>query len=354
MIVVPLNTAVGFTEYLRIRVIKDARDSGTYNFRVCIRDITGDVVMSTSFVYDASYDFREYLINVTALPAGVYELHIYNWNDCYPPSSVTKFTYWIHRVTGGTTLVFEGWDYAKFNAIVMYVYNDMLFWKHLSSTDDVVVPSGVRVYMEAADGNGNGFVGSISGSGVVRVRPNTRIPFIAQFKIKYYDPVARDVGRALGGVLWASSPTYVNVVDNYTIEWGIVKVEPGIKWYVLVILGFILLGGIGIWAYVRVREIEVEEKKLETARPLINKYNSVFERYLAEYAACGGDQDCIMRVQNMWFPVLQSISSVIGMLMNRGFSLGCDGLNIGGVCLPWWVVGIMIFIVGLMVVAVLK
>jgi len=351
---VPLNTAVGLTEYLRIRVIKEARDSGTYNFMACIRHM-GDVVMSSSFVYDASYDFREYFINVTALPAGVYELHIYNWNDCYPPPGVLKFTYWIHRVTGGTTLVFEGWDHTKFNALMLYVFNDLLFWKHLSSTDDVVVPVGMRVYIEAADGVGNGFVGSVSGSGVVRVRPNTRIPFIAEFKIKYHDPVARDVGRALGGFVWASSPSYLNVVDDYTVEWGIIKIEPGIGWVAaLIILGFVILGGIGIWAYVRVREIELEEKKLETARPLVAKYNNMLDRYLSEYAACGGDQNCIMRVQSTWFPLLQSVSSVIGLLMNRGFSLGCDGLNIGGVCLPWWVVGLVIFIIVLMVVVVVR
>jgi hypothetical protein len=179
------------------------------------------------------------------------------------------------------------------------------------------------------------------------------VPFIAEFKIKYRDPVARDVGKAFGEFVWLSSPTYINVVDNYTIEWGIVKVEAGVSWFAVVLIGAVILGGMFIHYDIRVREIELEHKRIEVARPLVDKYNIVFERYLSELAACGNDQNCIASVQRLWLPVLQSISSVIGLLMSRT-SYSCNGLNVGGVCIPWWVVGLMVFVAGLMVISALR
>jgi hypothetical protein len=360
MIVVPRGNFVGWLDpNLYVMVVREPRDvPGSYPFTVCIRDLRGNVVLSRSFAYDFTRDVETYAVDVSSLGEGVYRVDIYNWTDCNSPPDNLAFRYWLHKITGGAYLTFEDWDYSKLYIFMMYVYDGKLFWKHLTNTSDVVIPSGVPVYIEASDGRGNAFVGSVSGSGTIQVRPNMRIPFVAVFKITYQDRISQNVVRALSSFVGMIRGAYVDIVDDYTIEIGIVKMEPGAYLLPIAIIIASAVGAFAVFAWWdrEVRNIGLQSKALDYVKPLIDKMNRVFERFEQMLGMCSpNDWDCITKVQNMWLTVFQMISSNIGMLMSKGFPLGpCDGLNIGGVCVPWWVVGIAIFIAGLLVIAALK
>jgi hypothetical protein len=344
---------------LYVSVVREPGDApGSYPFTVCIRDSRGNVVLSRSFVYDSTEDVKTYAVNVDSLREGVYRVDIYNWNDCNPPSGVTTFRYWLHRITSGAYLSFDGWDYSRMFVFIMYVYDGKLFWQHLINTSDVIVPSNVPVHIEASDVSGNGFVGTVRGSGVVYVRPNTRVPFMAVFRIRYRDPVSRDVVSAFSGFLWMMRSTYVNLVDDRTVEIGIVKIEPGVSWLAAAVIVVAAVGGFAAWRWsqVRVEEVRVEEKKIETAKPLIDAMTSAYRNFENELSMCSpGDFNCVANVQKMWMPVLNTLSSNVGMLMCAGIPLrSCDGVSVGGVCVPWWVVAVAVFIAGLLVISALK
>jgi len=353
MIVVPVSNSVGWLDQFRIRVTKEYNDRpGTYNFTVCIKHM-GDVVMSRSFVYNTDDDIREFVIDLGSLGSGLYEVEIFNWNGCYPPPNVLRFRYWLHRISSGPVLSFVDWTPgSSLYAFILYVFDNKLFWKYLVNVYDTVVPANVQVHVEASDTAGNGFVGSVSGIHHIVVRPNTRVPFIASFKIRYQDPVASDVVRTFTGTVWLMKTFYVNLIDRHTVELSIVKYEPGVPWKVVIVMA--ILFGVALFAYdVRVREIELEHRRLDNIERLNNTFNDAYRRYINALNACGDDLTCMMQVERLWFPVLQTISSNIGYLSNR-FPSRCDGVNLGGVCMPWWVIGIVIFLAGLMVISVVR
>jgi len=360
MIVVPVSNSVGWLEnILYIRVIREPKDvPGSYPFTVCIRGSGGGVVLSRSFTYDFTSDVATYTVDVSSLGEGVYRVYIYNWTDCSPPPNTLTFVYWMHKISTGAYLSFEGWDYSRMYVLIMYVYDGKLFWQYKINTSDFAVPSNVTVYIEATDRAGNAFVGSVSGDGTIYVRPNMKIPFMAVFRITYDDKISQDVMRTFSMSIGMIRDAYVNIVDDYTVEIGIVKTEPGIPWIPLAIIIVSVVGGLGIWAWHdrEVRRLELESKKLDYAKPLIDQMVKVFEKMESMLGMCSpGDYDCIMRVQSVWLPVAQTLASVIGNLMYRGIPLTkCDGINVGGVCVPWWVVAVAIFLAGLLVISVVR
>ena len=360
MIVVPRGNFVGWLDSnLYVMVIREPKDApGSYPFTVCIRNLSGGVVLSHSFTYDSARDVEQFAVNVSSLSEGIYRVDIYNWTNCNPPSGTLAFRYWLHKISAGTYMSLEGWDYSKLYVFMMYVYDGKLFWKHLVNTSDVIIPSNVPVYLEASDGNGNAFVGSVSGSGTILVHPNMKVPFMAVFKITYQDLVTQDIVKALSMFVGMIKGAYVDIVDDYTVEIGIVKTEPGVPLLPIALIMVAAVGGFAVFAWwdTEVRRIELESKALDYAKPLINKMERALEKFESMLGMCGpNDWDCIMRVQSIWFTVFQMISGNVGTLLSRRFPLApCDGINLGGICVPWWVVGIMIFLAGLMVIAAVK
>jgi hypothetical protein len=358
MIVTLDANSVGWERPLYIRVIREPEDApGSYPFTLCVRDLNGNLVLKRGFTYDSAKDEQTFSVDVSTLGEGIYSVYIYNWTDCNPPSNVLTFRYWLHRIVENYAyLSLEGWDYRKIYLFMLYVYNGKLFWKYLINTSEAVIPAGVPVYLEVTDASGNAFVGSVATRGFAVLRPNTKIPFMARFRIRYGDRVSKDVVKSFIGIVGRMMNSYVDIVDDYTVEIGIVKDRPGIPLKVAVVIAFAITGALGIWAWhdVQVRSIELEYKRLETVEPLINVFANAHMRYLNQLSLCTTDE-CIREVVNTWLPILQSIGANIGMLLSSGIPLmKCNGINIGGVCVPWWVVGIMIFVAGLMVVAALK
>jgi len=360
MIVVPVSNSVGWLEnILYVRVIREPKDvPGSYPFTVCIRDSGGSVVLSRSFTYDFTTDVATYAVDVSSLGEGVYRVYIYNWSDCSPPPNTLTFVYWMHKISAGTYLSFEGWDYSRMYVLIMYVYDRKLFWQYGINTSDFVVPSNVTVYIEATDRAGNAFVGSVSGDGTIYVRPNMKIPFVAIFRITYDDRVSQDVMRAFSGFVGMIRGAYVDMVDDYTVEVGIVKTEPGVPAIALAIIAASIVGALWAWAWHNnnVMNFELQKMALEYSKPLVDKMIRVFDKMESMLGMCSpGDYDCIMRVQSVWLPAAQTLASVIGNLMYRGIPLTrCDGINVGGVCVPWWVVAVAIFLGGLLVIAAVR
>jgi len=360
MIVVPISNSVGWVSPFYLNVIREPTDiPGSYPFTVCIKDSSGSVVLSKSFTYDFTRDVETFAVDVSSLSEGVYKVYIYNWTDCNPPSNVPTFVYWLHYISGGTYLSLDGWDYRRTYMFMLYVYDGKLFWQYWINTSDVVIPSGVPVYLEVTDGSGNAFVGSVTGSGgTVYLRPNMKIPFIAIFRIRYEDKVVPDILRAFSGFVWMMKNSYVDMVDDYTIEIGVVKTEPGFPVFAVIAIGLILLGAFGIWAWhdSNVKNAEVESKRLDYAKVLIDRISNAYDKMSQLVNLCNpNDMNCIMKAVQTWYPVVQTLSSNIQLLQSMGITpTACNGLNLGGVCVPWWVVAVAIFLAGLLVIAAIK
>jgi len=358
MIVVPKGNSVGWLSPFYLHVIREPEDiPGSYPFTVCIKDSSGRVVLSKSFTYDFTMDVGIFAVDVSSLSEGVYRVYVYNWTDCNPPSNVPTFVYWLHYITGGTYLSLDGWDYSRTYMFLLYVYDGKLFWQYWINTSDVIIPSGVPVYFEVTDGSGNAFVGSVTESGsIAYLRPNMKIPFMAVFRIKYADKVVPDIARAFSGFTWMLKNSYVDIVDDYTIEIGVVKTEPGFPWLAVIAIGALIVGALGIWAWHDTTVREIELKRVEYVKPLTDRISNAYDRMSQSLSLCNpNDQDCILRVIQTWNPVIQTLSTTVGLLMSSGIPLTkCDGLRLGGVCIPWWVVAVAVFLAGLLVIAAVK
>jgi hypothetical protein len=359
MIAVPVSTSVGPYEPFYIMVIREPQDVlDEYPLAVCIRDHMGRVVASRIFTYRPDKDVKQFAVDVSGLSEGVYWVDVYNWNSCTPPANILFFRYLMHRVLDEALVSFEGFDPRRMHVFAMYAYDGRLFWKYLINTTDMVVPRNVPVYIEAADISMNAFVGSVRGSGTMHVRPNMRIPFMAVFTIRLNQPRARDVARHVQRFVGFMHGAAVQLVDDYTFNIIITKTEPGLKPKVALIIAAIVGLGLGFIGGVRVAEVSVQARALETAEQVVNIAEEAWRRYSYEVGQCPkGDIECIQEAQAKWLIFIQSLSALMGSLMLAGFPMrrvGCDGLTLGGVCVPWWVVGIVIFIAGLLVISVVR
>jgi len=369
MKVVPLSTIVapyGGSAFIDMMVVRDPEDApASYPFAVCIKDSSGRVVYSTSFAYDSTDDVVVKSIEVSSLPAdGVYEMDIYNWTDCSPPSNVLTFKYRIHWLSSSRhdLMLGVGWNLNTVTrAFMMYVYNGKLFWFYGMNVSGMPAPVGVPVYLEITDGDGNAFVGSFIAysPGESTVNPNMEIPFMAVFRIIYEQPIDDSIYRALTGLAGFAKGAYIRRVDDYTVELGIVKMEPGLDPLTAALIILAIIGAVAIaymWYDKSVKEIQLESKKLEKIDPLVQIQKEMYSQYMAEAKQCGKDENCIRLVQYKYFGPLQMINGTIGYVVSvqSSGSRPCDGLNLGGVCVPWWVVAVAIFLAGLLVIAAVK
>jgi hypothetical protein len=361
MIVVPQDTSIDWLSpnlYLRVaRELRDVDDS--YNLSVCVRDWMGRVVASRSFTYTPSDDVVQYVVDLSSVGDGVYWVDVNNWFNCTPPLNAVLFRYLIHKISDGVHVSFEGWDYRRMHIFAFYVYDGKLFMKYLVNASDMVVPSDVPVYIEASDASGNAFVGVVRGSGTITVRPNMRIPFMATFRIKVDQPRVRDVARYVERYVGYMHGVAVQLVDDYTFNIVITKIEPGLSPKVAFIVGAFLGGIAGFMAAggVRIVEVSVQAQALESARQAVDMAVDAWQRYVEEVEQCPrNDIQCIEAAQRKWLPLVQITSALAASLMAAGFPITgrCNGLNVGGVCVPWWVVAVAIFLAGLLVIAAVK
>jgi hypothetical protein len=360
MIAVLLSNSVGWDRPLYVRVIREHGDApGSYPFTLCVRDLRGNLVLSRSFVYDGGREEQTFAVDVSGLSGGIYQVYIYNWNNCSPPSNVLTFRYWLHKIERDAYLSLgDGWDFRRTYLFMLYVYDKKLFWKYLINTSETVIPAGVPVYIEATDASGNAFVGSVTATGSISLRPNMKVPFMAVFRIIYDRPIDDSIYRAFTALAGFAYRTYVHKADDYTVELGIVKTEPGLG-----PLGFaaivLAIGGATamtwMWYDREVRRIELEGKKLDKVDPLIKIQEKITNQYFAEVDRCRNDLECIRLAQYKYFGPLQMINSAVGSILSTsGISRECDGLNVGGVCIPWWVVAVIIFVGGLLVISAVR
>jgi hypothetical protein len=333
---------------------------------LCVRDSSGNVVYSKQFGYDVGIDpdVKEYVFDVSFLSDGVYKVDIYNWTDCNPTwDFIDKATYYIHKVSSGSTLMLSSsWNYNNNKWLILYVYDGKLFVIYDENVSGVTIPMGIPVYAEITDGNGNAFVGSVTASyAVTWIEPNMKVPFMAIFTIKLDKPRAGELVRHIYNVLGFMHGAAVQLVDDYTFNIVIVKTEPGIP--PLVAYAIIALAGAAIawavaWGVVRVSEINLQAKALDSAKPAIDIAAEAFKNYSNEVSKCApNDMQCVTYAQYKWFPLIQSANALATKIINAGLPVQpttCDGLKLSGVCVPWWVVAVAIFLGGLLVIAAVK
>jgi hypothetical protein len=362
MIVTIPNTSIDWlSNNLYVYIIREPEDVfDRIPISVCVVDDMGTVVAGRTFDYTPDEEVRQYAVDLSSLSDGVYWVYVYNWNSCSPPLApgVIFFRYLIHKYSDGAYVSFEGWDYSLMRIFAMYEYDGKLFTKYLVNTSDMVIPYNVPVYIEAADRSRNAFVGSVRGYSTIYVRPNMRVPFMAIFTIKLNQPRAIDFARHVQRYIGLMRGAAVRTVDDYTLSIVITKTEPGLGQLGAFILGALIGLGIGflVAGGMRVVEVSVQGKALENAKQVADILYDAWRHYTNEVSMCPeGDAECIERVQRKWFPLVQVLSALLGNLYVLGFRMdSCNGINVGGVCVPWWVVAVAVFLAGLLVISAVK
>ena len=351
---------------LYVVVIREPNDPlASFPWAVCIKDSSNNVVYNSQFVYTPGFDpdVREYVFDVSSLSGGVYRVDIYNWTNCSPPSSVERYSYFIHKVDGGSTLTLSGsWDYEVNRWFIIYAYDGMLFFIYDADVSGVPIPLGVPVYVEITDRNGNAFVGSVVASSAwTYVGPNMKVPFIATFSIRLDRPEAGRVVEYLNNGVGFIYGATVRLVNDYTVDIVIAKTRPGIEPMTILAIGLIVFGGALIaWVVgstiTRVSEINLQVEALRSAKPAIDIAADAYQRYVKDLENCS-DMACVERAQRKWLPFVQGANALVGSIITAGIPVQpatCDGLRLSGVCVPWWVVGIAIFLAGLLVISAVR
>jgi len=351
---------------LYVVVIREPSDPpASIPWTVCIKDSSNNVVYSQQFAYDVGVDpnVKEYVFDVSSLGDGVYRVDIYNWTNCNPPSDTISYTYYIHKVSGGSTLTLSGsWNYDYNRWFILYVYDGKLFIIYDENVSGVPIPMGIPVYAEITDWDGNAFVGSVTASyATTWIEPNMKIPFMAIFTIKVDKPNAGDIVRYVQDVVGFMYGAAVQLVDDYTFNIVIAKTEPGIPalvLYAIIAAAGVAITGIVTWGVVRVSEINLQAKALDSAKPALDIAAEAFKNYENEVKKCApNDTQCITNAQYKWFPLMQTANALVTKIINAGLPMQpttCDGLKLSGVCVPWWVVAVAIFLAGLLVISAVK
>jgi len=352
---------------LYVVVIRESSDPlATLTFTLCVRDSSNNVVYSRQFNYSVGGDpdVKEYVFDVSSLPDGVYKVGIYNWNDCNPTwDFVIKSEYYIHKVGGGSTLTLSGsWNYDNNRWFILYAYDGKLFWMYDENVAGVPIPVGVPVYAEVTDGSGNAFVGSVTASyAVTYIEPNMKVPFMATFTIKVDKPKARDIMIGFRDAVGLMYGATVQLVDDYTFNVVIAKTEPGLEpvTAAIIILAILTIAGIAYAVYdIKINEIKLQAKALDSAKPALDIAADAYMNYKNEVKQCpNGDMQCVLNAQTKWVPFIQGANALATKILNAGLPMQpatCDGLKLSGICVPWWVVAIAVFLAGLLVIAAVK
>jgi hypothetical protein len=322
---------------------------------VCVRDNSNNVVYSDQVFHNVGIDpdVKVHLIDITSVGQGIYRVDVYNWTSCDPPSRVDTYSVYIHKKTTCTVLfgLAGSWYPDRQYIFTVYVADGKLFYQ-TSSNRTVFIPANADVFVEVTGSDNYAYVGVVNASSDMRVMPNTSIPFMAKLRFILDRPKAWDVARAYANVVGFGRGVVVNVVDDYTFELIISKDEAGLPFLavalaILGIVAIIVLGGALIIRFT------VDLKLVNVLESMINERNELVRQYKAEYDACT-DDNCRRRVQEKYLSIIQGYDAAIGGLLSRlGMGI-CNGVNIGGVCMPWWVVAVAIFLAGLLVISVVR
>ncbi len=326
---------------------------------VCVRDASNNVVYIDQVYHDVNIDpdIKVNLIDITSLSQGIYRVDIYNWTSCDPPSGVDTYSVYIHKKTTGTVLFgLAGSWYPDMQYIfTLYVADGKLFYQS-SSGRTVSIPANADVFVEVTGSDSNAYVGVVNTSSDMRVTPNASIPFMARLRFTLDRPVAWDVARAYANVVGFARSVVVDVVDDYTFDVVISKSEFGLNPVVVSLLWRAIVSvivGAVVWGVVNIVNFVAQIIRTNTIQEVSRERNNVVQRYLSEYDACT-DDNCRRRVQEKYLPIIQGYDAAVGALSLTSGAGTCSGLNIGGVCVPWWIVAVAIFLAGLLVVAAVR
>ena len=331
----------------------------TIKWTMCIFDSNNRLVLMDviSHTVGADPDIKSHFEDITNLSDGVYRVNVY-YGDYLAsgcdniPADQLKYVFFIHKMgTGIVSLMMDSSWYPDRNYIfTMYVLNGIPFYQS-TSFRRVAIPANADVFVEITGSDNNAYVGIVNASSDVRVKPNTTIPFRAVLTFKLDKPYAQFVANMYANLLEFGRGIVVNVVDDYTFNLEIVKAEVGIS----VIAALIIFGIIMIlaWFIVSVLDMVVEIQKIDTINRILDERNAVVQNYLNEYNRCT-DENCRRNVQAKYLPIIHGYDAAIGALLSALGAGACNGINIGGVCVPWWVVAVAIFLAGLLVIAAVK
>ena len=322
---------------------------------VCVKDSGGTVVYSQQIYHDVGVDpdIKVHLIDITSLGQGIYRVDVYNWTDCSPPQGVDTYSIYIHKKTTGTVLFgLDGsWYPDRQYIFTVYVADGKLFYQS-SSNRTVFIPANADVFVEVTGSDNKAYVGVVNASSDMRVVPNASIPFVAELTFKLDKPVAWIVAKSYANVVGFARGVVVDVIDDYTFKIIISKSEFGLSTYAAA-LAILALIAVIVWGIAAIVYFVVELETVNTIKKLSDERNAVVQNYLYEYDKCT-DENCRRKVMEKYLPILQSYDAIIGALLSTLRTGACDGLRLGGVCIPWWVVAVAVFLAGLLVIAAVK
>jgi len=358
---VPATGPLG--DRLEIWTIREPNDpQSTITWTVCIFDSNNNVVFidAISHTVGTDPDIKVHVEDITSLGSGVYRVNIYYGNyvtsGCSDvPADQLKYMFYIHKPGTGTIwLKMDPSWYPQTNYIfTMYILNGIPFYQS-SPSRAVSIPADADVFVEITGSDNNAYVGIVHATSDIYVVPNTTIPFRATLTFKLDKPYAQNIASMYANLLGFGRGIVVNVVDDYTFKLQIVKTEVGLFNIVAALLIFGIVALI-VWGAVSIMSMIVEIEKIATIDKIIEERMQIEQQYINESNKCGTDQNCLNIVRQKYLPLLQTYDAVIGALTTTLRSTSqCNGVNLGGVCVPWWVVGVAVFVAGLMVIAALK
>jgi len=325
---------------------------------VCVKDSSGNVVYSQQIYHDVGNDpdIKVNLIDITSLSQGIYRVDVYNWTDCNPPQGVDTYSVYIHKKTTGTVMfsMAGSWYPDKQYIFTVYVADGKLFYQS-SSNRAVYIPAGADVFVEVTGSDNNAYVGVVNTSSDMYVTPNASIPFVAKLTFTLDKPAAWDVAKAYANVVGFGRGVVVNVVDDYTFQVVIAKSEFGLNPVVVSLLWRAIVAvivGVVTWGVTNIVKFVSEIIKTNTVQEVSKERNDIVQKYLNEYNQCS-DDNCRRNVQTKYLPIIQGYDAAIGALSTSQIGQ-CNGINLSGTCVPWWVVGVAIFVGGLLIISALK
>ena len=318
----------------------------SYPWTVCVRRLDGSLVHEQQVYHDVGFDpdIKIHLIDITNLSSGVYLVNVYNWNNCDPPSGTETYSVYIQK--GGDTVwarMHSDWFPKRNYIFAMYVYDGKIFY-YTHSGRAIPIPRGVDTYLEITGSDGKAFVGVVNTNNDYVISPNAYIPFKSTVRIKFDKPVAWNVARSFA---FPVRHVAVSVVDDYTVELMFVKTDVGIAPLVagIVMLALVAVTAVAV-AYIVSMQVSVEIGRQKIVDKLIEERNRVVEMYVNEVNRCT-DEQCINQVQMKYIPIIASVNETIGEVYGKT----CDGVELFGSCIPWYVfVIIAAFVVALLVV----
>jgi hypothetical protein len=359
---VPATGPLG--DRFEVWTIRDPDDPlTTMKWTMCIYDRDDRLVFMDVISHRVGVDpdIKIYREDISSLRSDVYRVNIYYGDYLLSgcdnaPADQLRYIFYIHKE--GSDIVSlrmnSSWYPDRNYIFAMYVLDGIPFYTSTSSRA-VSIPRNADVFVEITGSDNNAYVGIVRATSDITVTPNATIPFRAVLRIRLSRPFAEAVANMYANMLGYGRGIVINIIDDYTFDLEFVKTEVGVYKIVALIFIFLMVVILALAAVAIVSMIvSVEHRELDIIQNIINERKKLVEEYKEEYDACTDDM-CRDRVQRKYLPIIQGYDAAIGALSLRLSGHGqCNGLNLGGVCVPWWVVGVAVFMAGLLVVSVVR